>query len=118
MSCLPIGRGARTVVAIERVRIVLALVAEKRAELVKTTGAFDEHHPVEVAALVAEMAEQRAVRLAELLALALALDGVGLQNVDRDDAVEMAGRGIDEKVEGKTLSARGSRVERQAEAQQ
>ena len=45
-----------------------------------------------MADLVAEMAEQRAVRLVQLVAAALALGVVGLGEVQRDDAVVVAGQ--------------------------
>ena len=45
-----------------------------------------------VADLVAEAAEHRPERLAELAAQRVAVDGVGLGEVDRDDAVEVAGQ--------------------------
>ena len=44
-----------------------------------------------MADFVAEVADQRAVRLVHLLADALALDRVGLVEVDRDQAVGVAG---------------------------
>ena len=96
-------------------RVVLALVAEQRPELLQALCGLDQHHPIEVPALVPQVTEQRAVVLAEVLALALALDGVGLDDVDGDQPVEMAGGGVAHEVEGKpALAARGG-VERQIE---
>jgi hypothetical protein len=79
-------------VAGERGLIVLALVAEELPELVKTTAVRDEQRPIEVPAFVAQVAEQRPIALVELLALTLALDGVGFLYGNRNDAVEVAAR--------------------------
>src|SRR5690606_2043773 len=102
----------------ERGAVVLALVAEKRAESFVLPGLRDQHVPIEVSAFVAEMAEQGAIGLAELLAPALSLDGIGFEDVDGDDAIEMAGRGVDEEIEREALAACSRRVERQSEAQE
>ena len=66
------------------------MIAEDGVALV-FAFAFDERHPIVVADFVAEVADQRAVRLVHLLADALAFDRVGLADVDRDQAVGVAG---------------------------
>ena len=51
----------------------------------------DQPVPIIVTDLVAEMTEQRAIRLAHLMTAALALHIVGFRQIDRDDAVGVAG---------------------------
>ncbi len=77
----------------QRLVIVGALVAEKLMEALKAAGIVaDQPIPVVVAELVAEMAEQRAVVLAHLGTHLLAFGGIGLGDVERDQAVVVAGQ--------------------------
>ena len=84
-----------------------------------------------MAELVAEMAEQRAVVLAHLGAHLLALGGIGLGDVERDQAVVMAGQHmlagrratqqrIGEEIEGDAnlVAGVGLGADRQAEGEQ
>ena len=64
------------------------------------------------------MTEHRAIGLLHRLALALALDRVGLADGDGDDAVEVTGERIVDEVEVQRRLAHGGAVERQAQAQQ
>ena len=89
----------------ERGAVVVPLVAEKGAKRLLASGRCDQDVPVEVSALVAEMAEEGAIRLAELLTLALALDGVRLGDVDGDDAVEVAGGRAEKEIEREAIAA-------------
>ena len=57
----------------ERLAVCGALVAEQGAKLGLAAGGFDQQHPVEVPALMPEMAEQRAIGLVEVLPLPFAL---------------------------------------------
>ena len=91
VALLPVGRRALRVVAVHRLRVVLALVAEQRAERVARAGLVDQDRLVVVAELVADVADHRAVRLAELGAALRADRVVGLREVDRDDAVGVPG---------------------------
>ena len=79
---------------------------------------LDQHHPVVVSALMAQVAEERAVGLTEVLALALALDRVRFHDVDGDHAVEMAGHRVAREVERERTLHLRRRAERQTEAQE
>ena len=68
-------------------------------------------------ALVAQMSEQGAIALVELLALALSLDGVGFVNGNRNDTVQVARQGITDEIEGQPSHAVGAAVQGQAETQ-
>ena len=78
----PVGGRPVRIVPLQRCRIVLALVAEHLPEFVDGGRIRDQPVPVIMRDLVPEMPEQRAVGLAHLRALALALDVVGLGEVD------------------------------------
>jgi len=71
-----------------------------------------------MSALVAQMAQQRAIGLRHGLALALALDRVGLAYRDGDDAVEVPCERVADEVEGERPLADGRAVEREPEAQE
>ena len=58
-----------------------------------------------MAALMAHMAEQRAIGLVEGLAGLLARDGLGFGEVDGDQAVVVAGLGVGDDVERKRRQA-------------
>jgi hypothetical protein len=76
-------------VPLHRVGVALALVTEQLAELLEQV-VLDELLPVEVADLVAEVAEHRPVGLVHLDAQTLPVDVVALGQVERDDAVAVA----------------------------
>ncbi len=79
--------------ASQRLVVVGALVAEQRVKALQPGGVVaDQPVPIIVAELVAEMAEQRAVVLAHLGAHLLALGGIGLGDVERDQPVVVAGQ--------------------------
>ena len=119
VAALPVRRPARGYDgATSAVAVVLALVAENFAKLFQPASFLDQHHPVVMPALVAEMAEQRAIGFAELLALPLSLDGIRFHDVDRDDAVEMAGQCVAHEIEGQRPLPSTPAVERQAEAEE
>ena len=87
----PVGGSALRVILLERGHIVPPLVAEDAAEFIEMRRVGDQPVPIIMPDLVAEMAEQRAIGLAHLIAAALALCVVGFGQIDRDDAVGMAG---------------------------
>ena len=90
-AALPARRRAVVVVLLEGLGVGrIAVVAEDRIASV-FAFAFDKRHPIVVADFVAEMANQRPVRLVHLFADALALDRVGFVKVDRDQPVGVAG---------------------------
>ena len=72
--------------------------------------------------LVAEMAEQRAIRLAHLMAAALALGVVGLGEIDGDEPVVVSGEhrlgAVGEKIEGEAVRILEPGDERQAQLQE
>ncbi len=105
MYALPSRRARRPVVALDGVGVAGPLVAEQLAALVEQrASSVDEHPLVVVADLVAEVAEHRAVRLAEPDAQRFAMVVEGLGEVDGDDAVGVADhdrpRDAREQVEG------------------
>jgi len=81
--------------------------------------------PVIMRNLMAEMAEQRAIGLAHRLALALALDVVGLSHIERDEAAGVPGHrprrgcilGRGKKIEGEAVFVLTARGQRQAKLQ-
>ena len=107
----PVRRRALRVVAVHGRAVVLALVAEEGAERVARPGLVDEDRLVVVPELVAQVADHRAVGLAELQAALGAYRVVGLRHVDRDDAVGVAGDhrlpGAREQVEDQLALADG-----------
>jgi hypothetical protein len=115
-------------VALQSLRVVLALVAEERTEAVQRPRTAVSHQkvPVEVPDLVAEVAEQRAVRLVHSLAAALTLAGVGLGDVDGDEARVVARdhpgrarvRGVGKHVEQEALGVFLPAGKRQAKLQE
>jgi hypothetical protein len=110
---LPILRRPVGVVAPERLVIVRSLVSEELAETLGELFSTDEAIPVVVTDLVAEVTEQRAVRLTHHQADSFAHDVVGLGDIKRDQPLVVAGEnfgdaaiGLDlvlEEGEGKTL---------------
>ena len=84
--------GPVLVVALRRPPRNRALVAEQLAEALRASCVSrDQPVPVVVADLVAQVAEHGAIALAHLLAHVLAKREVGLVDVERDDAVVVAG---------------------------
>lgn len=81
-----------------RLSIVPSFVPKQLSETLEDAHLpLDQHHPVIVPDLMAEMAEKRAIRLPHRTTPALALRVVGFGDVDRDQAVVVAcenGRGI------------------------
>ena len=70
--------------------VVLALVAEQRAERLQPKTVPNQSLPIVVTDLMAKVPEERAVRLRHVLARALALGVVGLGDVDGDQPLRMA----------------------------
>ena len=91
MAVAPVGGRALVVVALQRVGVVGALVAEQLAERLVPARTRDEPVPVVVADLVPQVAEQRAVGLVQRVRGLLARDVVRFLDVDRDDAVRVPG---------------------------
>ena len=89
------GDRAFAVVTCERRIVVLPLVAEDLAEAfengIALRAPFKKEVPVEMRDLVPEVADERAVVLAEHLALALALKIFRLSDIDGDDTVIIPG---------------------------
>ncbi|MGY4185222.1 hypothetical protein ACVI1I_001994 [Bradyrhizobium sp. USDA 4459] len=71
--------------------VIGGIVAEHGAAFVQSAAVAHQHVPKVMSDLVAEMPEQRAIRLAHFEPAPLALDGIGLGQRDRDQAVVMAG---------------------------
>jgi hypothetical protein len=76
---------------VERRLVISPLVAEQLPESLERGGAVDQQRPVVVPDLVPEMTEHGSVGLSELRAPPLALSIVRLAQVDRDDAIAVAG---------------------------
>ena len=124
VALLPAGRRAVLVVPLAAPPGSRSLSSPKTARArLDLAAVAHQHVPVVVADLVAQVAEQRPVGLAELQPPPLALGGIGLGDVDGDQPVVVAGHhrlarvGVGEEVEGEAfgrvlLLAR----ERQAEA--
>ena len=72
--------------ALNRLPVVLPLIAEQLAKRREPLAVPDETIPIVVTALVPEMPEQRAIRFVQLRPPAFALGIVGFRDVDRDDA--------------------------------
>ena len=98
------------VVALERLPVVVAFVAEQRPAVGPGLVAGHEQRLEVVAELVAQMTEHRPVGLAEVEAPRLAPRVVGLGQVDRDQPVGVAGGHrlvlAGEQVEGQLARAR------------
>jgi len=105
----PVGRRAVGIVLLQRGAVVLALVAEQLAEGAQPFARLDQQLPVVMTGLMAQMAEQRAVGLAEVAAALLTARVVGLGGVKRDDAIGMAGD------DGRPTGQRQQQVEGQAQ---
>src|SRR3974390_2354879 len=88
----PVLRRTASIVLLQRLLIILPLVSEQRAEFTDVGRVLDQVIPVIVRDLVAEMPEQRAVGLGHIVALPLALDVVGLSQIDGDDTAGVTGR--------------------------
>ena len=76
---------------LECVAIILALVAEQCAVAVDPWCIGNQAVEIIVAALVAEVTQQRAVTFVHLFARALALGRIGFGNVESDEAIVVAG---------------------------
>ncbi|KAF5288607.1 hypothetical protein FQR65_LT20931 [Abscondita terminalis] len=81
----------RLVVALQCLPVVLALVAEQRAEILDAAGALHQLLPEEMAGFVAQVADQCAIGLVQRQAPPGALGVIGFGHVQRDGAVGMAG---------------------------
>ena len=106
----------------DRPGIVPPLVAEDVAEDADIAGIGDELVPIIVSDLVTKMSEQCAIRLAHFAPLALALDVVGLRDIQRDQSAGMPGdhlsRAGRKKIERQTVRIFGRGDKRQLETQQ
>ena len=89
ITARPVGRRAIPVVGVQALLVGLSLVAEQSTELAGRLG--NQTLPIVVARFVAEVAEQRTVVLAHGHAHAFAQMRIGLQQVDGDAAVAVAG---------------------------
>ena len=121
---LPVGRRTVLVVLIQRLRIVLALVAEERTPALEARAGLHQPLPVVMADLVAEVSKHRSIRLVQGDAPLLALGIVGLAEVQGDHAARMAGfhrlaRRVGEKLEDQAvLGILHPALERDAQPQQ
>ena len=106
VALLPTGGGTLAVVPVHRRLIVRLRVAEQTPERLESLGE-PRHQTVVVvmADLVAEVAEQRAVRLVHRHPQLLPMNVVAFGEVDGDDAVVMTGDHL--------LGGAGQQVERQ-----
>src|SRR5580704_13677809 len=86
----PTWHRALLIVALERGSVILPLIAEQRTEIVQPARLRNQTIPIIVSSFVPQVAEQSAIRLAQLFANALARGIVGLFDVDRDNAIGMA----------------------------
>ncbi len=77
---------------LQRLAVVVALIAEHLPAFLEPAGVADQHVPVVMADLMPEMAEQRAVRLAHGRAPPLALGVVGLGERHGDQPLVMPGQ--------------------------
>ena len=77
--------------ALERGFVVLAIVAEHRAELLEPAAVANQNVPIVMADLVAEMAEQTAIGLGQFRPALLHLGAVGFGERDRHHAVVVSG---------------------------
>ena len=89
---LPVGGRAFLVVALERLAVILPVVAEHRAAFIQPAAIAHQNVPIMMPDLVAEMAEQRAIGFAHGDAAFLALGVVGFDQRDGDPALVMAGQ--------------------------
>jgi hypothetical protein len=105
----PVGRGPGSVVALQRDLVILTLVAEQLSKLIEGGRIRHQVIPVIVSDLVPEMTEQRAVRLGQGLALALALDVVGFRHIERDEPAGMPGD--NSKLRQRSVGRRREKVE-------
>ena len=118
------GGGAFRVVAVQRLLIVGAFVAEDGAERLELIGVPDQLVPIKMSDLVAEVAEQRAIGLVHARAQLLALGVIGFLESDGDDAIVMPGnhlllRDVIEKIEHERLGLVGARHrQRQSQLEQ
>ncbi len=119
----PVLGCAEPVVPVEGLGVAGPLVAEQRTALAEQRLVRDQHLLVVVADLVAEVAEHRAVRLAEPHAQRLAVGVEGLREVDRDHAVRVAddhglAAAAGQQVEGQAALPLVVRHDGQAEGEQ
>ena len=78
--------------AMERLAVVLPVVAEELTKSIDPVGPLDQPIPEVMADLVAEVAQECPVRLVHLNSPRLALGIVGLGDVDGDHPVQVPGR--------------------------
>ncbi len=90
-ALFPVGDRTVLVVPLECVAIILALVAEQRAVAVDPWCIGNQAVEIIVAALVTEVTQQRAITFVHLFARALALGRIGFGDVQRDQAIVVAG---------------------------
>ena len=109
----PVGDGTAGVVSLERATIIQSFVAEQFAEAFQFRRPADQSVPVEVAQLMAKVADQSAIRFAEIETAALAFVVVSLGDVQRHHAPVVAGQDLSvlvrvgEKSEAQRRSSRG-----------
>ena len=88
---LPVGARPGLVVRLQRFGIGGSVVIAEDGPALVFAAIFDQHLPIEMADLVPEMADQRAVRFTHDDAQLLTLHFVGLAQIDRDPAVGVSG---------------------------
>ena len=87
----PVGGRSVRVIVLQRLIIVLALVAEDAAKLFQLRRVGDQPVPIIVPDLVTKMPEQRAIQFAHLMPAPFALCVVGFGEIDGDHAVGVTG---------------------------
>jgi hypothetical protein len=91
-SILPIRRRALLIVGFQGGSVVHAFIPKELAERFEFGSRGDENVPIIMGDFVAEMAEERAERLAKIDSASLAFGVVGLDGVDSDEAIGMASK--------------------------
>ena len=123
---LPVRRRPVFVVPLQAVAVVERLVAEQRTTGFEPVAVGNQAVPVVMSDLVPQMADQGAIRLVHVGARAFAMHIVGLDDVERDQAVVVAGHhrraavGCAQEVEHQAVFGvlRFARSHRQAQHQQ
>src|SRR5512136_1250295 len=89
---LPVGRGPRVVMPLQRGRVIRTLITEKRPELRKLAAIPDEPVPIVMPDLMSEMAEKGSVWLPHFLARLLPCRIIGFSQRDSYDAAIVPGK--------------------------
>src|SRR5450830_935773 len=89
---IPVQRRAVVVVPLQTGTIVDSLITEQRAKSIDPVGAGDQAVEIIMSALMAKMSEQGPIWFGHLFAHFFTIGGIGLGNVDGDDAFRMTGQ--------------------------